>query len=189
MECVCMHITHSLILTTGWFDIIYGKSIHTCHFRWLRLLLFVTAHGECILWHLNKNKISSLPLFPHGLAYRIQMATVLHVQRFIHAACNFYSKILVRMIFNNGQSMPFGCLKFSKKQTLQMISAVINPVQLTFDESGVGRNVTLPISLSSSASMPGFSVYNFTLTTGSGCVVVKSPWVSHLRETRGEKCY
>lgn len=45
----------------------------------------------------------------------------------------------------------------------------------TFDESGVGRNVTLPISLSSRASIPGFSVYNFTLTTGNGCVVVKSP--------------
>lgn len=50
----------------------------------------------------------------------------------------------------------------------------------TFDESGVGFIVTLPSSLSSNANIPGFSVYSFTLTTGNGCVVVKSPCVSHL---------
>jgi len=31
--------------------------------------------------------------------------------------------------------------------------------------------------------MPGFSVYSFTLTAGRGCVVEKSPWVSHLKAT------
>lgn len=39
---------------------------------------------------------------------------------------------------------------------------------ITLDDNGVGRKVTLPISLSSSANMPGFSVYSFTLTTGRG---------------------
>lgn len=116
------------------------------------------------------------------------MATMLHIQRFIHAACNLYSKILVRMIFNNSQSVPFGRLKCSKNEKegefkRECVTSTQNrgDAERTFDESGVGRNVTLPISLSSSASIPGFSVYNFTLTTGNGCVVVKSPWVSHLQ--------
>jgi hypothetical protein len=45
----------------------------------------------------------------------------------------------------------------------------------TFDDTGVGLSITLPNSLSSRASIPGFSVYSFTLTAGSGCVVEKSP--------------
>ncbi|KAI9589090.1 hypothetical protein GQX74_007259 [Glossina fuscipes] len=36
-----------------------------------------------------------------------------------------------------------------------------------FDDSGVGLIITLPSSLSSKASMPGFSVYNLTLTIAS----------------------
>lgn len=51
----------------------------------------------------------------------------------------------------------------------------------TLDVNGVGRNAILPISLSSSASIPAFSVYNLTFTTGNGYVVVKSPCVSHLQ--------
>lgn len=43
--------------------------------------------------------------------------------------------------------------------------------------------VTLPSSLSSSASTPVLSVNSFTLTAGRGCVVVKSPWVPQLKDT------
>lgn len=45
------------------------------------------------------------------------------------------------------------------------------------------RGVTLPSSLSSSASTPVLSVNSFTLTAGRGCVVVKSPWVPQLKDT------
>jgi hypothetical protein len=41
--------------------------------------------------------------------------------------------------------------------------------------------LTRPSSLSSRLSMPELSVYNFTLTTGKGWVVVKSPCVSQLQ--------
>lgn len=59
----------------------------------------------------------------------------------------------------------------------------------TFVDSGVGRNVTFPNSLSSSDNIPGFSVYNFTLTTGNGCVVVKSPCVSHLKSIKTNQIF
>ena len=42
--------------------------------------------------------------------------------------------------------------------------------------------LTLPSSLSSSASIPELSVYNLTLTTGNAWEVVKSPWVSQLQQ-------
>lgn len=45
------------------------------------------------------------------------------------------------------------------------------------------NSVTLPSSLSSSASTPVLSVNSFTLTAGRGCVVVKSPWVPQLKDT------
>lgn len=50
-----------------------------------------------------------------------------------------------------------------------------------------GKNktsVTLPSSLSSRASTPVLSVNSFTLTAGRGCVVVKSPWVPQLKDTK-----
>ena len=40
---------------------------------------------------------------------------------------------------------------------------------------------TLPSSLSSRLSILALSVYSFTLTTGRGVLVVKSPCVSHLK--------
>ena len=52
-----------------------------------------------------------------------------------------------------------------------------------FGDNAVGFKITFPNSLSSSDNMPGFSVYSFTLTAGRGCVVEKSPWVSHLKAT------
>ena len=50
----------------------------------------------------------------------------------------------------------------------------------TLLDNGVGLMVTLPSSLSSSASIPGFSDMSLTLTVGSGWEVEKSPWVSHI---------
>lgn len=52
---------------------------------------------------------------------------------------------------------------------------------LTLDDMAVGCRTTLPSSLSSRESMEADSVYSFTFTLGSGCVVVKSPCVSHLQ--------
>lgn len=43
---------------------------------------------------------------------------------------------------------------------------------------------TRPSSLSSSANTPVLSVNSFTLTAGSGCVVVKSPWVPQLKREK-----
>lgn len=45
----------------------------------------------------------------------------------------------------------------------------------------LNAELTRPSSLSSRLSMPELSVYNFTLTTGKGWVVVKSPCVSQLQ--------
>lgn len=46
-----------------------------------------------------------------------------------------------------------------------------------------GGRLTRPSSLSSRARTPVLSVKSFTLTDGSGWVVVKSPWVPHLKNT------
>lgn len=51
---------------------------------------------------------------------------------------------------------------------------------------GRDGKVTLPSSLSSSASTPVLSVNSFTLTPGRGWVVVKSPWVPHLKDTTND---
>lgn len=45
----------------------------------------------------------------------------------------------------------------------------------------VGWMITLPSSLSSKLNIPELSVKSLTFTTGSGCVVVKSPCVSQLK--------
>jgi len=50
----------------------------------------------------------------------------------------------------------------------------------TLEATGVGWRMTRPSSLSSRANLPSASAYSFIFTKGSGCVVVKSPWVSHL---------
>ena len=62
----------------------------------------------------------------------------------------------------------------------QLLGTVMRCHSGDLEDRGVGRRITFPISLSSRANMPWLSVYSFTLTTGSGCVVVKSPCVSHL---------
>lgn len=59
-------------------------------------------------------------------------------------------------------------------------------VEVTFIESAVGCRTTLPSSLSSNARIEATSVYSLTLTLGRGCVVVKSPCVSHLYETKAQ---
>jgi hypothetical protein len=61
--------------------------------------------------------------------------------------------------------------------SVESLAIVVFP---TFDDRGVGLRTTFPSSLSSRANIPGFSVYSFTLTTGKGCVVQKSPCVSHI---------
>lgn len=67
-----------------------------------------------------------------------------------------------------------------KSWSAQFFGTVILCHSGTFDDTGVGLNTTFPISLSSRASMPWFSVNSLILTAGKGCVVEKSPWVSHL---------
>lgn len=66
-------------LTTGRFDVVDGVSIQLEHFRWIRFLLFVAAHGESVLRYLNQHVVPLLPLFPHAFTPRVQMPAI-----FIH---------------------------------------------------------------------------------------------------------
>lgn len=90
----------------------------------------------------------------------------------------------------------FLCLFYylkKKKKKFEFVQQLQLVVHLCPDELGskyfcageneANRSVTLPSSLSSSASTPVLSVNSFTLTAGRGCVVVKSPWVPQLKDT------
>lgn len=92
------------------------------------------------------------------------MVKYVHFISYTEKMCKRYSNLLMILI----------------KEKIIIYFKTQRHVLQTLLDKGVGLNTTFPSSLSSSARTPGFSVYNLTLTAGKGCVVLKSPCVSHL---------
>lgn len=72
-------------------DIVHCIAIELHHFRRLAFLFFVRAHRKCVLRDLDQHKVPLLPLFPYGLAHRVEIATVLHVEWLVHAAGDLHA--------------------------------------------------------------------------------------------------
>lgn len=113
-----------------------------------------------------------------------------HIERLVHAAGDFDTQVLVDGIFWNFHFVPFGELCNEREKfgigSSNQIESFDRFSLSTLDASGVGRRTTRPSSLSSRANMPSASAKSFILTRGNGCVVVKSPWVSHLNDIRAK---
>lgn len=112
----------------------------------------------------------------------LNLPAVFHIERLVHAAGDFDTQVFVGRVFGNFHFVPLGELENSLKNLKKGTQIVGKRRQLknTLEASGVGRSTILPNSLSSRANIPSASAKSFILTWGSGWVVVKSPWVSHL---------
>lgn len=62
-----------LLRTAGGFDVVHRVAVQLEHFRRLRLLLLVAAHGEGVLRNLNEDVVAFLPLFPDAFAPGVQV--------------------------------------------------------------------------------------------------------------------
>ncbi len=62
-----------LLRTAGGFDVVHRVAVQLEHFRRLRLLLLVAAHGEGVLRDLNEDVVTFLPLLPDAFAPGVQV--------------------------------------------------------------------------------------------------------------------
>lgn len=84
-----------VFLTIRCFDVIHRISVELHHLGRFRFLFFVAAHCKSVLGNLNQHVVSFFPFLPDGFSQSIQIAAMLHVERFIHSTGDFDTQILI----------------------------------------------------------------------------------------------
>ena len=166
-------------------NVVDGESVQSQQFGWFAFLFTIWAHGERVLADLYEHKVTPFPLFPLLFAFDEEEDRIFKMNGqsmqsseseesplpcpYKYPQCFMFCGLSIRttsFIFKSWSDEFLGT-------TIWIHSGALLPV-------GVGRMMTLPSSLSSNENSPGDWANSFTLTTGSGCDVVKSPCVSQL---------